>query len=143
MGAKGSTISNQTPKMKIPKNIYDALHTRDGFDQLYLSHYITKRSHPKSYEATVNEIKEYIPEYEPQVSCESHRVTFNRNSKEVDVPRDVILDMIDFEERFYVYLKEHKIQRVAYEKMMERINRYFPNWRKYNNYQSFKNRKVK
>lgn len=127
--------------MILPKRIHQALNHKRGFDTLFLSKFKDNDTAEKAYDAAVEDIQQFIPDFkEPYNGFDSYRSEHHkRMNGEVDVPEEVVYAVsVDMMVLFDVMLVKYKVRVKTYTETMKYINKYFPDFKPYANYQSFR-----
>lgn len=125
--------------MKLPRKIYDALNSQNGFDKLYIENHLKHKSHPKAYQAAVSQIKSYFKQYKPKHKQDSFKVRFwRKDDKVVDIPDQIFRVFYDFENLYMEYVRKYKLYKTAFDMLFRDVWKYFPDYKPYKNYMSFK-----
>lgn len=125
--------------MKIPKKIYDVLNDKRNFDFIFLE-MLRHNASEDAYDAAVDLIREYAPNFKHYKDFDSYRVILStNNNKEIEVPEEVIEAVTNgIDKLFHKHLKKLKIRKMAYDATVSEINKYLPLYKPHRNYQSFK-----
>jgi hypothetical protein len=125
--------------MIIPKKIYDVLNSKRNFDFIFLEKLKTLGSED-AYDAAVAEVRKYAPKFKHYKDFDSYRqILHGQSTKEVDVPMEIIEAVTaGIDNLFHKHLQKVKVRKLAYDLVIIDINRHFPDYKPYRNYQSFK-----
>lgn len=125
--------------MKIPKDVQIVINHPEYFDYLFLSN-LQGRSSEDAFDYTVDYIRKYAPHYTRYKDYSSYVVQkCKQRSKEVDIPKHIIYAVtVSIEDMMVIKLKDLKLRRLAYAEVVKEIQKYFPNYKPYSSYYSYK-----
>ncbi len=132
--------------MKIPKKICAILEDKKNFDYLFLEK-LTDNQPIDAYSEAMSEVKKYAPRFKLYKDYDAYRSTLVKdkryaNHKDGDfleVPKDVVYAVsVDIEQLMDKNVQKHKLRKVAYDKTVLEIQKYFPTFKPFSNYQTYK-----
>jgi hypothetical protein len=139
--------------MKLPVNVYNALNRKNHFDLIFLLK-LKSNGASKAYTETLDYIKEYVPGYTYYKDYNSFKASLGikeidtskvspRKTKNIDgfyeVPEDVLaVFTMDFSDYMHPFIVRWKVRNISYDMAVASVQNYFPDWKPYKNYQTFK-----
>ncbi len=125
--------------MKIPKDIYNVLADKRNFDFIFLK-FLKKSSPEDAYDEALMYIRKSAPNFRLYKDYETYRVRhYHLNESKIDIPFEIIKAMSEGIEGLMVKnFKRLKVRKMAYDATVSQLQRYFPNFKPYSNYSSYK-----
>lgn len=130
--------------MKIPQDIVKVLNNKEYFDVLYLKELKRNKGKKQAFESVLERIQEYAPHFVMYVDFDSYKAMYYRRTTNdedtlIDVPNEVVDAVtVGIDEMMHEYLKKVGVRKHAYDLTVKEINKYFPDYKPYKNYQSYK-----
>lgn len=125
--------------MKIPKKICKVLENRKNFDFIFLE-FLAKNGPKVAYELAVEKIQEYAPYFKHYESYDSYRVKLYRDyNDDIEVPEEIITAVTKgIDDLMVKNMKKVGIRKKAYDMCVIQIQQYFPSYKPYRNYNSYR-----
>lgn len=130
--------------MKIPQEIQKVLNNREYFDVLFLKEVKRKKGTVTAFNDVVKRIQDYAPHFVMYTSFESYKAMYyKRTTKDedimVEVPEDIIYAVTKgIDQLMHENIKKIGVRKLAYDMTVSQINKYFPDYKPFKNYQSYK-----
>lgn len=125
--------------MLIPKKVWNVLNQKKYFDYMFLE--MLRNHKPEvAYDKAIEEIRQYAPKFNHYKDYESYRARLHYNQdKKIEVPDNIINAVTDdIDELFQEFYKKVQQRKLAYELTLFEINKHFPLFKPYANYQAYK-----